>query len=62
MSNTADRPVIDLTDVLAGRVRDGLPIYVEGRLDDEQAKLHAALINRLMTDTGKPVTVIHTLS
>ena len=58
----ANHPEIDLLDVLAGRVRDGLPIYVSGYLDEEKTKLHVEMINRLMTDTRMPVHVIHTLN
>lgn len=51
---------IDMTQVMIDRVRSGLPIYVSGPLDDIQAKLHVATINRLMVETGLAVTVVHT--
>ena len=51
---------INLTDMLAERVRAGQPIHVSGQLDDVNARLHAATVNRLMVETGLPVTVIHT--
>jgi hypothetical protein len=53
---------VALSDVLADRVRAGEPIHVLGSLDEAQAKLHAATVNRLMVETGLPVTVIHTLN
>ena len=52
-------PELSLNDVLTDRVRAGQPIHVSGNLDDVQAMLHAASINRLMNETGLPVTVIH---
>lgn len=52
---------VDINSILADQVRAGRPIYVGGPMDDIQAKLHAATVNRLMHETGLPVTVIHTL-
>ena len=51
---------IDMNQVMADRVRAGQPIYVAGHLDDVNAKLHAATVNRLMAETGLSVTVVHT--
>lgn len=50
---------VTLNDVLTDRVRAGQAIYVSGPLDEIQAKLHVADINRLMVDTCMPVTVIY---
>lgn len=60
MSETQAPKEINLTDMLAERVRAGQPIYVAGPLGDIQAKLHATTINLLMAETGLSVTVIHT--
>lgn len=59
MSTQEVQKVVDLDEVLADRVRAGQAIHVSGPLDEVQAKLHATTINRLMRDTGLPVTVIH---
>lgn len=50
---------VDMFDVLAARVRSGQSIHVNGQLDDVQGKLHVALVNRLRSETGMPVHVIH---
>ena len=54
-----NRSEVDLFDVFAARVRAGEPIHVTGPQDDVQGRLHAALVNRLRQETGKPVHVIH---
>lgn len=59
MSTQETIPEVELNNVLADRVRAGQPIHVSGPLNDIQAKLHAAAVNRLMQDTGLTVTVIH---
>ena len=51
---------VSIFDVLADRVRAGLPIHVLGSLDDMGARMHVVTVNRLMADTGLSVTVIHT--
>lgn len=59
-SHANDGQTIDLSAVLTESVRAGRPIHVSGTLDHVQAKTHIATVNRLMADTGLPVTVIHT--
>lgn len=60
MSESNPSKEIILTNMLAERVRAGQPIYVAGQLDEVNARLHAATVNRLMVETVLPVTVIHT--
>lgn len=55
----AERPEIDLLDVLKQRVVEGQPIVATGTLDEPMAKTHAAMVNDLLERTGKPVTVVH---
>lgn len=57
-NNTANKEV-DMFDVFAARVRAGDPIHVSGPLDEAQARLHVALINRLTHETGRYVHVIY---
>lgn len=50
---------VDMFDVLAKRVHAGQAIFVSGELDDEEAKAHANLVNRLMRVTKMAVRVLH---
>lgn len=59
MSTVKDRDEIDLNAVLADRVRKQQVIWVTGKLDEAQAKMHAHTVNRLMEETGLPVVVFH---
>lgn len=58
-SNSAEYKEVDMFDVFAACVRAGEPIHVSGPLDESQARLHVALINRLTRETGRYVHVIY---
>jgi hypothetical protein len=58
--NTTDGDEIDLNALLKQRVNAGQVIHVSGELDEVQARMHTATVNRLMAETGKQVVVVHT--
>ncbi len=60
MFESQTRNELNLTDILAQRVRAGKPRCVQGAMDESQARMHAQTINDLLQETGLPVTVIHT--
>jgi len=54
-----DSPDLDLSDVLAARVRAGEPIHISGPLDGPIGLAHLATISRLRAETGLAVRVIY---
>ncbi|WAT88369.1 hypothetical protein [Delftia acidovorans] len=54
-----EREVIEMADLLLQRVIEGQPLVMTGMLDESMAKMYAATVNCLVSNTGQAVTVLH---
>ena len=54
-----DRPVVDLADVLKGRVAAGEPLYVTGNPQGDVLDAVTRIAEQASIEAGKPARIVH---